>query len=304
MNETLTGSSDVKSPLHQRGMALLQRVRQFQQKNLKNFIPFYCESQALGWIPLECLSWFQQVPEVFECAEQSISLHPGLQNPDSRTRAVAEVLKEWETLGRIPGGRDDGYRVSSRYTAEPVFFLERAAASLFGITSYGVHLNGIAGDPENKLLWLARRAKDRPQYPGAMDHLVAGGLTAGISADQVMIRECFEEAGIPEQLACKARPCGQVSLFMEYRGRIKRDLLFCYDLILPEDFVPCNKDGEVESFFKKNFSKVEALIAETEEIKLNCNLVMLDFLIRYGQLNPEMPFYTEIVNGLRSMDVQ
>ena len=74
-----------------------------------------------------------------------------------------------------------------------------------------MHLNGIAGDPENKLLWLARRAKDRPQYPGAMDHLVAGGLTAGISADQVMIRECFEEAGIPEQLACKARPCGQVS---------------------------------------------------------------------------------------------
>ena len=167
-----------------------------------------------------------------------------------------------------------------------------------------MHLNGIAGDPENKLLWLARRAKDRPQYPGAMDHLVAGGLTAGISADRVMIRECFEEAGIPEQLACKAQPCGQVSLFMEYRGRIKRDLLFCYDLILPEDFVPCNKDGEVESFFKKSFSKVEALIAETEEIKLNCNLVMLDFLIRQGQLNPEMPFYTEIVNGLTNMDVQ
>ena len=95
-------------------------------------------------------------------------------NPDSRTRAVAEVLQEWESLGRIPGWRDEWYRVSSRYAAEPVFFLERAAASLFGITSYGVHLNGIAGDPEKKLLWLARRAKDRPQYP-AMDHLVAGG---------------------------------------------------------------------------------------------------------------------------------
>ena len=144
------------------------------------------------------------------------------------------------------------------------------AASLFGITSYGVHLNGIAGDPENKLLWLARRAKDRPQYPGAMDHLVAGGLTAGISADQVMIRECFEEAGIPEQLACKAQPCGQVSLFMEYSGRIKRDLLFCYDLILPEDFVPCNKDGEVESFFKKSFSKVETLRSEERRVGKEC----------------------------------
>ena len=52
MNETLTGSSDVKSSLHQRGMALLQRVRQFQQKNLKNFIPFYCEVRHLAGFPL------------------------------------------------------------------------------------------------------------------------------------------------------------------------------------------------------------------------------------------------------------
>ena len=300
MNETLTGSSDVKSPLHQRGKALLQRVRPFQQKNLKNFIPFYCENQALGWIPLECLSWFQQVSEVFECDEKAF-IASRAAKPDSRTRLLREVLQEWESWAGFRVGVTNGIGFKLLYRRTCLLF-GTCCRFLFGITSYGVHLNGIAGDPENKLLWLARRAKDRPQYPGAMDHLVAGGLTAGISADQVMIRECFEEAGIPEQLACKARPCGQVSLFMEYRGRIKRDLLFCYDLILPEDFEPCNKDGEVESF--SSFSKVEALIAETEEIKTQRNLVMLDFLIRHGQLNPEMPFYTEIVNGLRSMDVQ
>jgi hypothetical protein len=68
--------------------------------------------------------------------------------------------------------------------------------------------------------------------------------------------------------------------------------------------VPCNQDGEVESFLLKSFLEVERLIVETEEIKLNCNLVMIDFLIRHGHLKAEMPFYTEIVAGLRSSDVR
>ena len=177
---------------------------------------------------------------------------------------------------------------------------DRAAASLFGICSYGVHLNGIAGKQK---LWLARRSIDRPQYPKHLDHLVAGGLTARMQVHEVMIRECFEEAGIPESMAQTAKLCGHVSLFMEDHGRIKRDLLFCYDLILPEDFIPSNQDGEVDSFLLKDFSEIENLITETEEIKLNCNLVMIDFLIRHGHLKAEMPFYTEIVAGLRNHEI-
>ena len=121
---------------------------------------------------------------------------------------------------------------------------------------------------------------------------------------EVMVRECLEEAGIPSELATRSKLCGHVSLFMEDQGRIKRDLLFCYDLILPEDFVPCNQDGEVGSFLLKSFTEVERLIVETEEIKLNCNLVMIDFLIRHGYLKAEMPFYTKIVAGLRSSEVR
>ena len=279
-------------------------IRRCNQKNLDNFVPFFWENQALGWIPVQCLSWFRELPEVFETENMKVSLHSRLQTQEARTDALAEVLEDWKDKGRVPGWRDELYRVSISFDAEPVFFLERAAASLCGICSYGVHLNGIAGDPERQRLWLARRAKDRPQYPGHLDHLVAGGLTAGMQTHEVMARECFEEAGIPTELAAHAQLCGHVSLFMENQGKIKRDLLFCYDLILPEDFVPCNQDGEVESFLLKSFLEVERLIAETEEIKLNCNLVMIDFLIRHGYLKAEMPFYTEIVAGLRSSDVR
>ena len=40
-------------------------------------------------------------------------------------------------------------------------------------------------------------------------------------------------------------------------------------------------------------------IDEFLKIKLNCNLVMIDFLVRHGKIRPEDPFYTRIISGLR-----
>ena len=282
-----------------RSEGLLRWVQFCNTQNLNRFLPFFCEEISLGWIPRDCLAWFAGEPQVFRIGNDTVLLQPDLKTPESRTAVLSEVLLEWKELGRIPGWRDELYRVCNYFDAEPFFCIERAAATLFGICSYGVHLNGIQGSPEQELLWLARRSRDRPQYPGCLDHLVAGGLTAEMNPEEVLIRECMEEAGISKELARLARPCGYVTVFMELGGRIKRDLLFCYDLELPPSFVPCNQDGEVESFHLKTFGEVEVLIAETDEIKLNCNLVMIDFLVRHGRIRPEDPFYTGIVAGLR-----
>ena len=40
-------------------------------------------------------------------------------------------------------------------------------------------------------------------------------------------------------------------------------------------------------------------VAETREFKFNCNLIVIDFLIRHGLIGPERPDYIEIVEGLR-----
>ncbi|KAK1367062.1 hypothetical protein POM88_042623 [Heracleum sosnowskyi] len=56
-------------------------------------------------------------------------------------------------------------------------------------------------------------------------------------------KECEEEAGIVKSIASQAIPVGVVS-YMDIDGyRYKRDVLFCYDLKLPESFVPKNQDG-------------------------------------------------------------
>jgi hypothetical protein len=76
-------------------------------------------------------------------------------------------------------------------------------------------------------------------------------------------------------------------------------VLYCYDLEVPADFVPRNTDGEVESFHLLPLDEVARLVAQTDEFKLNCNLVVIDFLIRHGWVDPSSPAYLPLALGLR-----
>jgi hypothetical protein len=76
--------------------------------------------------------------------------------------------------------------------------------------------------------------------------------------------------------------------------------MFCYDLELPEDFEPRCTDGEVETFYRLPVAEVIEIVQETEEFKLNCNLVIIDFLVRHGLISQEDMHYVAIVQGLRS----
>jgi len=41
-------------------------------------------------------------------------------------------------------------------------------------------------------------------------------------------------------------------------------------------------------------------VSETEEFKLNCNLVIIDFLVRHGYISQDSPDYLQILQELRS----
>ena len=47
--------------------------------------------------------------------------------------------------------------------------------------AYGVHINGYVETPDGLELWVARRSKDKPTWPGKLDHIVAGGQVCGCS---------------------------------------------------------------------------------------------------------------------------
>ena len=79
--------------------------------------------------------------------------------------------------------------------------------------------------------------------------------------------------------------------------------MFCYDLELPADFTPVNTDGEIDRFELWPIGKVAARVRDSFDFKFNCNLAIIDFLVRTGYLTPENePDYIDIVLGLRRTD--
>jgi hypothetical protein len=114
-----------------------------------------------------------------------------------------------------------------------------------------------------------------------------------------LLKECKEEAAIPEALARRAVAVGAITYCMEAEDGLKPDVQFCYDLELPGDFTPHNTDGEIAEFMLWPIARVAEIVRDTREFKFNCNLVIIDFLMRHGLIAPEHPDYLEIGQGLR-----
>ena len=60
------------------------------------------------------------------------------------------------------------------------------------------------------IIELTGRSKNKPTFPGMLDNMVAGGISVGIGIKETMIKECEEEAGIPEELAKNVVPVGMI----------------------------------------------------------------------------------------------
>ncbi|XP_078153985.1 nudix hydrolase 20, chloroplastic-like [Carex rostrata] len=273
------------------------------------FMPFLIDNQIAGYTHKAFTEHLSKHNDVFSIVKdkngigkigEHLRFNPSLKTYEARTEAVAHVIKSLGNL--IPGIRNELYPVTLAFGVPPFFSLERAAAPYFGIKAYGVHMNGYVEIDGEKFLWVAKRSEDKPTFPGMLDHIVAGGLPHGISCKKNIIKECEEEAGIPASISTNVIPVGAVS-YMDIEGyRYKRDVLFCYDLNLPPDFVPKNEDGEVDSFRLITVSQAANIIRRTEFYKPNCCLVILDFLFRHGYIDPDCEGYLQLLQSLRSSD--
>jgi isopentenyldiphosphate isomerase len=222
-----------------------------------------------------------------------------------RTEAVGKVTLALLKDGVIKGWRNELLPVVETFDSPPVILMERAAYPLFGMKGYGVHVNGFVRFDSGEIkLWVAKRSRQKSTWPGLFDHIVAGGQPHGISPSENVIKECGEEAGIPAELASAAIPVSAVSYTgLDECGNLKRDCLFCYDLALPPDFIPLPIDGEVEEFELQSLDWVVDQVAFGGQYKPNCNLVIIDFLLRHGIISAESPRYLELIKSLRMGDL-
>lgn len=286
-------------------MAFLDRIATCNAHDLSGFRPFEVADRRVGWVRHAFAERLASAPDVFEVTDDTVRLAPGLTTPEARTRAVDGVLRDLADAGIIRGWRDEPYPVASRWGETPLMTVERAAAPWLGLRAWGVHVNGFVREGGNVAMWVARRARGKQTWPGMLDNMVAGGQPAHVGLMENVVKECAEEAAIGAELASAARPVGTISYVMEIEEGLKPDVMFCYDLELPPGFAPRPTDGEVESFTLMPIDEVAAIVRDTAEFKFNCNLVVIDFLLRHGLLDPDRePDYHAICRGLRQGEAE
>ena len=225
-------------------------------------VPFLAGRTRIGWLRPELAARLAAWPKVFKSSADEVRIVD--------TGGLDPVIERLAQEGFIRGWRNERYRIAN------LFDIERAAARPFGLATQAVHVNGTVGEA----MWLARRSASKPTDPGMLDNLVGGGVPAGLSIEEVLVKEAWEEAGIPTELARRATRAGTVEVMREVPEGVARELAHVYDLDLPSDFRPVNQDGEVSEFTLVSWTEARRLIEETDELAVDAALVALDCLNR------------------------
>lgn len=280
-------------------MSLLDRIADCTAFTPDAYRALVVDGKALGRVRDEFAATLSNYPDVFTVTPDAVTLSVAPATPEARTTAVANVLNQLRDQGMFPGWRDEPYPISTGFYDAPLLTIERASAIAFGTMAYGVNLNAFMRRDNGIHMWIARRSAQKPVASGKLDHTVAGGQPTGISVSENLIKECWEEAGIPADVARSAVSVGTISYLTERAGGLRHSLFFNFDLEVGEDFQPQNTDGEVDAFFLWHMADIIDRMRNTEDFKFDVPLGILDFAIRYGILGPDDPDYIHITEALR-----
>ncbi len=229
--------------------------------------------------------------------DMGFALDPEIATYEARTDAL--IKASW-FLAQAKNSqlRGEMFPVMADWSHKPLAEIDRAALPWFGLRGFGVHANGFVRKKDGLYLWIAERSQSHAIDPGKLDNFIGGGMSLGYSPQETLVKEAWEEAGVPKELALSAKPEGALYYKVELMGGLRNDTLFIYDFELPEDFTPRNTDGEVSAFKLMPFREVATLVYTTDRFKFNCTLVIIDFLLRHRLIDPAHEEYADIVAAL------
>ncbi|MEW6342275.1 MAG: DUF4743 domain-containing protein [Paraburkholderia sp.] len=249
--------------------------------------PFWIDGQQVGWIRATDVPLLVRWPDVFDIDAARVTLSARFNTLDLRSAALGAVIGALAADGRIPGWRDETYAIRNAFDAPPLAYIERAASRFFGTMTYAVHLNGVVeyadGAPQ---LWIARRSDTKATDPGMLDNVVAGGIGWGFGIEATIVKECWEEAGIPEAIAARAAAGRTVHVLQSLPEGTQAEQIFVYDLALPADFAPRNQDGEVGEHRLARIDEVARWIEE-DAMTVDASLATLDCLLRHRWIDAQ-----------------
>ena len=261
-----------------------------------DYVALRIGGHTVGWLDPTRAARLSAFASVFDRADGEIGLAARLSDCATRTAAVEDVARVLAGEGLLSAWRDERYAVAVEFGAPPLVDIERAAARYFGIRTYAVHINGLVRGGGGLRMWLARRSPTKAIDPGLLDNLVGGGIATGYGVLETLRKEAWEEAGIPADVAARARPQGSIDICRPQPQGLQRETVFVYDLELDADFRPANQDGEAVEHRQLTMAEAAELIADNGDgaVTADASLVILDCLLRHGALGPDSP-------GLRAL---
>ena len=273
-------------------MSFLDHFNYAHNPDLKSCTPWYQDDALIGYTNTE----FKERGINFGLWQETDNglIIPN-QSEGELSRLFARFAKKTYEEGLLWSWVGELFPVKASVTDPTRFVMERTLTAPLGCLTFGVHLNGYVRTKQGIELWVAKRAQNKPTFPGKLDNIVAGGQPAGLGLFENLMKECFEEAGISKTQAKESVATGTISYWHTDGRGLKRDILYCYDLELPDSFVPVCHDGEVDSFERLPIEQVLSIIKTSYAFKYNCNLIIIDFAIRHGVLTGDnTPEYAEL----------
>lgn len=282
-------------------MPLIDHIRACNAWAPAEFAPLTADGAQIGLVRRDRLDALV-ASGLCAAASDGLALNAAERDADALGDAFEAALTPLvEGEPGVPPARGEKLDVATDWGVAPVMRLERRLIPVIGARAYGVHANAWLGREGAIWLWTARRAKTDRTFPDQLDHLVAGGIASGYGPTETFVKEAWEEAGVPADLAGTAVSVGAVAYAVAAGGGLRNDTLFCYDIEIPADFAPRAVDGENAGFDLREARAVIDALRDGGGYKFNVPLVIIDFVIRRGLLTPENePDYLALCAGLQS----
>jgi len=245
-------------------------------------VPFSVNGKVVGSVARAHLGALRAWPQWLQVDDARVALHAEAATLDA---VLAELNAELRRRGLIRAWRDEPFALRDPTGGSQPATLERAATRFWGTLTLGAHANGYVADAHGRPthLWIAQRSASKATDPGKYDNLIGGGVPAGQTPAQALVREGWEEAGLLATQMSAANAGSVLCLQRDIPEGLQFEWLYAYDLRLPEGLVPQNQDGEVAGFRCLPLDEALALAAG-EQMTVDAALVTLDFALRHALL--------------------
>lgn len=252
-------------------------VRAAQRHDESARLPFFAGGHRIGSVARAHLAALSAWPRWLQVQPAALVL-----TSDEPTATLAQINAVLRNLGLVRGWRNEIFAVPDLDSGQLVAHTERAAARFWGTLTAGAHANGFLSDAAGRPthLWIARRSPGKATDPGLLDNLVGGGVPAGQTPWQALVREGWEEAGLSAAAMAAATSGSIIRLHRDISDGLQLEDLYCYDLHLPAGAQPVNQDGEVAGFECMPVGRALALAAGNE-MTVDASLVTLEFALRH-----------------------